>query len=248
MALISERDKKKLTGIFSEGLVRPVRLVVFTVEPRRVWSPFQKQCHFCEETVALVQEVSQLSPLIHPEIHDMDKEEELAKQMGVDKVPGLIVTDKADRYNIRYFGIPAGLEFSALVEDILMVSSGRTQLPEEIRSRIRQVSSPVHIQVFVTPTCPYCPRAVRTAHQFAMENPLIVADMVEATQFPDLADRYQVMAVPKVVINDTLSFDGALPDPIFALAVLKAADQMTDQESDQWREVENQLRAAHLYH
>ena len=45
------------------------------------------------------------------------------------------------------------------------------------------MSKPVHIQVFVTLTCPYCPMAVQLAHEMAMESPLITSDMVEATEF-----------------------------------------------------------------
>ncbi len=59
-----------------------------------------------------------------------------------------------------------------------------------------------------------------------MENSNIVADMVEATEFPELAERYRVFAVPKIVINESVSFEGALPDHLFALYVLKAVDRL----------------------
>jgi glutaredoxin-like protein len=133
------------------------------------------------------------------------------------------------------------MEFTALIEDIVMVSQGTTNLSEEVREKIRRIQKPIHIQVFVTPTCPYCPKAVRTAHQFAMENPHIVADMVEATEFAELAERYRVFAVPKVVINDAISFEGALPEHLFALYVLKAADQLEKDDAHLLDEVEREM-------
>jgi hypothetical protein len=75
-----------------------------------------------------------------------------------------------------------------------------------------------------------------------MENPNIVADMVEATEFPELAERYGVFAVPKVVINDAVSFEGALPEHLFALYVLKAVDQLSGEERREFEEVNRQLR------
>jgi hypothetical protein len=63
---------------------------------------------------------------------------------------------------------------------------------------------------------------VRLAHHFALENSLIQADCIEATEFPDLASRYRVFAVPKIVINETASFEGALPEEFFVDEVLKA--------------------------
>jgi glutaredoxin-like protein len=164
MVLISERDRRKLEEFFRQRLVRPVRLVLFTQQPSLVWTPWSQPCQFCKETEQLVQELTQLSPLLEADIHDIDHEGTLAERYGVDKVPALIVTD-GNIANIRYFGIPAGMEFTALIEDMVMVSQGTTNLSREVREKIRRIQKPVLIQVFVTPTCPYCPRAVRTAHQ-----------------------------------------------------------------------------------
>lgn len=67
---------------------------------------------------------------------------------------------------------------------------------------------------------------MRLAHQFAMENDLIRADMVEATEFPDLVQRYQVRGVPRTVVNDKHFVDGAVSESVFlsqVLGVLKPA-------------------------
>jgi thiol-disulfide isomerase/thioredoxin len=64
----------------------------------------------------------------------------------------------------------------------------------------------------------------RLAHQFAFENQLIRADMIESSEFPQLVGKYQVMAVPKVVINDAASFEGALPEQHFLQHVLLALE------------------------
>lgn len=63
---------------------------------------------------------------------------------------------------------------------------------------------------------------MRTAHQMAMVNDRIRADMVEATEFPHLAMRYNVYGVPKVVINETVTFEGAVPEQVFLDYVLQA--------------------------
>jgi len=80
----------------------------------------------------------------------------------------------------------------------------------------------VQIQVFVLPTCPYCLKAVGLAHKFAIENDLIKADMVEAMEFPQLAQKYNVMSIPKTVINETVDFVGAFPEENFVEYILLA--------------------------
>ena len=82
----------------------------------------------------------------------------------------------------------------------------------------------VHIQVFITLTCPYCPGAVEMAHKLAVESELITADMVESAEFPHLTHKYDVMAVPKVVVNEDIQFEGALPEGEFVGNVMKVLE------------------------
>jgi hypothetical protein len=64
---------------------------------------------------------------------------------------------------------------------------------------------------------------VRLAHHLAVASDWIRGDCVEATEFPDLAERYRVMAVPKIVVNERVSFEGALPETQFVDQVMRAA-------------------------
>ncbi len=64
---------------------------------------------------------------------------------------------------------------------------------------------------------------MRLATQLAVESDLLTADLVEVTEFPYLAQRYLVRAVPKTVVNETTSIDGALPESEFVKAVAAAA-------------------------
>lgn len=129
--------------------------------------------------------------------------------------------------NVRFLGLPSGYEFSTLVADVVDISKGKTDLSDATRAVVRAIDRPVHIQVFVTPSCPYCPRAARLAHQLAMENPLILADVVEANEFQNLSERYGVRSVPKTVINGRIEFVGSLPEA----KVLEALQQAVNRDA-----------------
>ena len=62
------------------------------------------------------------------------------------------------------------------------------------------------------------------AHRMAVASPRVRAEAIEASEFPELSQRYRVMAVPKVVINDRVQFEGALPEEHFLQAVLQAVE------------------------
>ena len=74
---------------------------------------------------------------------------------------------------------------------------------------------------------------MRLAHRFAMENDLITADCIESTEFPDLVGQYRVYAVPKTVINEQASIEGALPEEFFLDGILKAVEPAAQDERKQ---------------
>ncbi|HIQ29153.1 MAG TPA: glutaredoxin [Candidatus Caldiarchaeum subterraneum] len=212
MAILKERDKKAVKDKFEKELENDVKLIVFTQE---------FECEYCAVTRELMEELASLTNRIKLTVYDFEKDKDKAEKWRVDKIPALLIFGEKE-YGIRYFGVPSGYEFAALLDDIVDVSRRRSRLSKATVDRLKDVNEPVHIQVFVTPTCPYCPKAVRTAHQMALENTNITADMIESLEFPHLANKYEVMAVPKIVINDKISFEGALPEQHFLEHVLLA--------------------------
>jgi glutaredoxin-like protein len=202
MSVLSESHMKQLKADLSEKLLNPVKVVVFTQE---------LECDYCREARELAQDLSSLTDKIKVEVFDLLKDKQKASELGVDKVPATVIVG-AKGEKATFYGIPAGYEFSTLIKDIVQISRGQTELSQETRKALSSVKRPVHIQVFATPTCPYCPGAVSLAHQFAMENPNIKADMIEISEFPQLAIKYNVMGVPKTVINETVELVGLQPE------------------------------------
>lgn len=217
MAMISDRDKKAVGDRLSK-LANPVRLVVFTQE---------MECQYCRETRELVEELAALSDKIQVEVRDFVNDEAQARKLSVDKIPAIAVLDgKGKDHGIRLYGIPAGYEFISLLESIEMVSKGESGLSAAGREKLKSLQEPLDLQVFVTPTCPYCPRAVVLAFRLAMESPNVTASMVEATEFPHLANKYGVSGVPHTVIGDSEQpMIGAYPEAAALEVILAAVGQ-----------------------
>ncbi len=221
MALINDKEREALRREF-EKLVHPVKLVLFLDDAN---------CTYCTETKELLEEIVSLSPQLSLETFHLPADREQAAEFGIDKVPATIVMNGKD-YGIRYFGIPAGYEFGSLIDDILDISKGESGLSPATKQALAKIAEPLHFQVFVTPTCPYCPAAVRLAHKMALESDWVRADMIEATEFPELAEQYEVMGVPRVVINDTSYFEGALPEAQFLQAALQTLENSRAPEKE----------------
>jgi glutaredoxin-like protein len=205
MSLIPEEHKEHIKSELEEKLENPVKIVMFTQEV---------ECQYCAQTRQLLSEIAALSDKITLQIHDFVADAEKAKEYGVDKVPAIAIIGEKD-YGVRFYGLPYGYELQTLLEGIITVSRARTDLSDSTKAKVREIKSPLHIQVFVTLTCPYCPMVASLAHKFAVESDLIKADVIEVGEFPHLGFKYGVMGVPKTVINEKVEFVGALPEDLF---------------------------------
>ncbi|MEO0226316.1 MAG: thioredoxin family protein [candidate division WOR-3 bacterium] len=211
MSILNPEDAQVIKKEF-EKLKNDINIIFFT----------QKfDCLYCAPTEELLKEVAGLSERIKLQVFNFVIDQAPVEKYKIRMIPAIVLQGVKD-YGIRFYGIPAGFEFTSLIEDIIDAANGESGLSTDSKKKIATIKQPVHIQVFVTPTCPYCPSAVRLAHRLAIESDFITADMIEATEFPQLAMRYQVMGVPRVIINETIQFEGAQPEEKFVDYVLKA--------------------------
>lgn len=194
--LINDSVAEQVKQAFA-GLSNPVQILYFGSDDN---------CETCTETRQLLGEIAELDKRVHLSTHDLKTDAALAKKYNVDKAPALVIAGKSGddilETGIQFSGIPAGYEFSTLINDILLASKLDSGLSDDTRAFLKALTTPLLLQVFVTPTCPYCPQAVLLAHKMAMENPAMIrAEAVEATEFPELANQFRVQGVPQTVIN-----------------------------------------------
>ena len=212
MGLLSDEERGYLVREFQEKLREEVILHLFLRDGEE-----EESSHFARQ---VVEELQGLNRLITVQYHSFPEDQEATALFGIDKTPAIVPARKGRNYRVRFYGAPGGYEFNSLVEDMIDISRGEVDLPRDVIQEVREIEHDLHIQVFVTPACPYCPGAVRTAHKFALVNERITADMVMATEFHELANRYGVTAVPYTVVNERISFVGTLPEREFLSRIL----------------------------
>lgn len=206
MAIFEESVKKQLKSILDQ-MKDEITIVYFTQEI---------ECQTCRDGRMFVEEISELSDKIKLEKYNLVTDKEKSAAYKVDRVPAIALNDKnGNDTRIRFYGVPGGYEINSFLAAIMEVSGHVEALPKQIADRIAKIEKDIHIQVFVSLGCPYCPEAVSTAHRIAMENKNVYADMVETSQFTDMAIKYNVTGVPKIVINEDHEFTGAQPITAF---------------------------------
>ena len=150
MPLISEKDQQTLRDLFAKRLQQDVTITYFTQHESVLTVP-GLECGYCRETHELLNDLVGLSDKLHLEVKDFVQDEAEAQALGVTRIPAIILSGQ-NKGKIRFFGVPAGYEFSTLVEDLLTVSSGAPELLDSTKHALDTVQKDLHIQVFVTPT------------------------------------------------------------------------------------------------
>lgn len=211
MALLSDDQAKEVKKIFGE-LKKDVTITLFT----------QKlECPTCSDAEHILQELDKLSDKISLVIVNPLENKNKAEQYGIDRVPAIIISDGTHN-RVTFYGVPSGYEFSSLLTSIIDTGNDQVLLSPETEDFLKSLDIDLHFQVFVTPTCPYCPQAVVLANRLAITSTKVKADGIEANEFPILSQKYFVQGVPRTIINERFYMEGALGENQFVMAMKKA--------------------------
>ncbi|MEM0017588.1 MAG: thioredoxin family protein [Candidatus Korarchaeum sp.] len=222
--IIDEQTAAQLRARFESEMVRSIDVILLRGIGNEEYSEWAEE---------LLLELANLSEMIRVEVIDVRMEPQALEEYGVTRTPTILLDPKSG-YRIRYTGAPIGYEAWAFVETIILLSRDDSGLSERTREILRSAhnyNADVRIVTFVTPTCPYCPYQVLLANKFAIElRGIVEADCVEAYENSDLADRYQVSAVPHNVIavkegsaEEVLDVSvGSQPEEKYAIDLIRA--------------------------
>jgi glutaredoxin-like protein len=226
--MIPLADQDLIRQKFAQELLGQVKIDFFTERELAITVPGKQPCAYCKQAREMLQELAGLSDGISLRVHYLEDSPEEAQRFGIARVPAIVLrgpsTGDAEGRFVIFYGMPSGTEFPTFLEIIADVSRGEVLLSEESLKDLSKITDDVTVRVFVTPTCPYCPAMVRLAYQMTMTNPRIRSEGIEVSEFPDLAELYQVRAVPLTVINDRVAIPGMVDEKTLVEQVVKAAE------------------------
>ena len=215
MPLLSEHDQETVRRRL-EALTHDVRILLFS---QTIGAPdgvvVAKQ---------ILNEVASLASRITVEEVNLILDRDRAAQFGIDRIPAIVLLRNGEDTRMRFLGAPAGYEFASLVDAIVLAGTGDSGLSDDSRAQIRtRATAPLAIKVFVTPSCPHCPRLVTLAHRMAVESSHVVATCIEATEFLELSQQYRVTGVPKTIVEGSdVEILGAVSEETFVSTILPA--------------------------
>lgn len=145
-------------------------------------------------------------------------------------VPALTLRFRG-RANIHYLAVPEGPEAPPFIEALLDLPKGATGMTADWTRPLAALKQPAELRVFIASACPHCPQAVRAANRIALTCPQVTTVIIDAQQFPDLAERYNAKSVPMTILDGELSIVGVVPPAKLAEKILSRDDPAYQAES-----------------
>lgn len=109
---------------------------------------------------------------------------------------------------IWFHGVPGGHEFNSFIIALYNVAGPGQAIGQEIREKLEKLDSPVNIKVLVSLSCTMCPETVMSAQKAAAVSEYVEAEMFDLAHFPKLKEKYKVMSVPCMILNDEKVYFG----------------------------------------
>lgn len=218
--LITDDIRKTLEEVL-KALQDEVAIEVFTQTDVNV--------HYNSATMELVRTLAQISPKIRASFFEVDSEQ--ARKRNVMRSPTILLAP--DTYAIKLTGSPLGEEGRAFLMSLLMISTKSVILKPQSVQRLAQLKEKRFVEVFVSPTCPYCPQQVLYGVSAVITRPDIVSlEVIEIFEHQDVAESRGVLSVPQTFVNGALIAQGAEPEEFFieSLFTLKEPELLLPEE------------------
>lgn len=138
---------------------------------------------------------------------------------GLPALPGLTLSND-DRRNIHYMALPEGFETAPFIDALKGLAGASGTPTDEWAVNLAAITEPAELLVFIGPTCPHCPKAVRAAIELALLNDQISAVIIDVMRFPTLAEQLSIKSVPFTLLDRTLGETGVIPPNELAQRVL----------------------------
>ena len=232
--LIDQETERELKERFKRDLKEEVDIKIFMDDIVHPDNPDQKE--YNDFAMQFISELNNIDPKIKFERYTLSHD--IAKELNLMTSPTILLGYNKG-YKIIYNGAPLGYEASGFLETITLISRGESGLSNENKKLLAEIDKDTKIQVFVTPSCPYCPSAVLLSNRIAIEGKgKISSECVESYENQKLAQLYNVSSVPQQVINGDIKSVtiGVQPEKNFVFQVLKYASSKYEEILKEYEE------------
>lgn len=192
----AETDDDGSTGFFNNQMKEQLKAVLAKLTKQLILKARLDDRPVSGEIRGFLFEFAQLSDKIKVEEEQIGYEDDSLPEID-------LCYDDGSSSGIKFHGVPGGHEINSFVLAVYNVAGPGKEVEKEVLKKINEISKPINIKVLVSLSCTMCPDVVMGSQRIASLNPNVTAEMFDLMHFPKLKERYKVMSVPCMIINDS---------------------------------------------
>ena len=195
-AIESQEGRELPDGLLSEDMKLQLRTLFERMQGNAILRLYLDKRDISRELESYMRELASLSDKLALEVADSDAPSSFAPCVKLCHADGR-------ETGLAFHGVPGGHEFSSFVLGIYNAMGPGQPIDDKTRERIKAISKPTDIKVLVSLSCTMCPDTVVSAQHIAAKNENVTAEIYDIHHFEEIRNRYNVMSVPCILVNDT---------------------------------------------
>lgn len=188
---ISDEIKQQLSGVFAKFKTK-VKL--------KAWLD---DSALADEMVGFLREIDSLTDKISWEKANISKAEDSRILPSIE-----LCREDGSSSGIQFHGVPGGHEFNSFIIALYNVAGPGQELDSDTEEKLKNIREKTNLKILVSLSCTMCPETVMSAQKAAAVSPSVEAEMFDLAHFPKLKEKYKVMSVPCMVLDDDKVFFG----------------------------------------
>lgn len=185
-------------GIFSADILSELDTVFARMERPLILKLYLNDKPVSNELKQYMEEIAERTE----KISVITAEDELESVPDSERPFVKVLREDASWSGLAFHGVPGGHEFTSFILGLYNVSGPGQTIDTDSQEKIRQLPHPLDMKILVSLTCTMCPELVTAAQKIAAENEFVTAEVYDILHFPAYKEKYNVMSVPCLVVND----------------------------------------------
>ena len=207
-SLLNDDLRKQLKGVFSK-LTKDVTIVTFV----------DRNNSKSVELESFILDIEELSDKIHLKVYNVNENKELEEKYNIIDTPICLLLNSENNYTgVKFRGVPGGHELNSFVLAIYNIGSEGQPISDDLKTKIKEINKKVNLKICIGLSCHLCPDVVVASQRMAILNNNIEAEMIDVALFKDIKDKYNIMSVPALIIDDKeVVFGNKKPEEIIEI-------------------------------
>ena len=208
LGIVSEKEEDDArqgdSSFFSQEAITQIKYVMERCQSRvKINAVLLENNKLSDSIKRFLDDFSQITDKTEIKIFKKGENQSLENEISTELYPVIALFDEAGKYSgVNFHGTPAGHELESFILAIYNVAGPGQKISDELSKKVKALGA-INLKIGASLSCTMCPDVVQGCQRIAALNDKITAEMVDLYYYPELRDKFDIMSIPALIIDDS---------------------------------------------